>query len=101
VIERVKDRNALVIYTSDHAESLGEGGRFLHGHEDAPEDYAVPMMWWASDSFIARHEAAWKKLESHAKDTASHDVIFHSLLDCAGISSSVIDPSLSLCAPAK
>lgn len=41
-----------LFYISDHGESLGENGIFLHG---AP--YAiVPMMTWFSNSFIEDHE---------------------------------------------
>ncbi|MBV8939780.1 MAG: phosphoethanolamine transferase [Alphaproteobacteria bacterium] len=97
VIQRLVNRNALFMYVSDHAESLGEEGRFLHGHDDAPEDYQVPMFWWASDAFIAHHEKAWKALQAKTRMPVSQDYIFHSLLDCLGVQSALIDARLSLC----
>ncbi len=97
VMHRLEGKNALMMYTSDHGESLGEGGRFLHGYETAPENHIVPMFWWASDDFIKNNPARWQSLTKKNIDPSSHDVIFHSVLDCAGISSPVIDPSLSLC----
>ncbi len=97
VITRLEKKNALFVFTSDHGESLGEGGRFLHGHDNAPENYRVPMFWWASDKFIGQHRAQWDELMHKSNFSASHDVIFHSILDCAGVSSPVIEKSLSLC----
>lgn len=41
-----RDRPTAVIFTSDHGEMLGEGGRFAHGWED--EQVArVPLVIWA------------------------------------------------------
>ena len=92
-----KNKNALFMFVSDHGESLGEGGRFLHGHEDGPENWKVPMFWWASDSFIAANPERWEALTQKQSLHVSQDYIFHSILDCAGVTSFVINPSLSLC----
>ncbi len=97
VITRLEHKNALFLYTSDHGESLGENGKWLHGHE-APEVHNVPMFWWASDSFIKQHKEQWDALTEKSSQPSSHDVIFHSILDCAGVvSPQLIQPSLSLC----
>ena len=48
-----------LFYISDHGESLGESGIFLHGapYAIAPkEQKSVPMMTWFSNSFIEDHE---------------------------------------------
>ncbi len=110
VIERLRDRRALFLYVSDHGESLGEDGRFLHGH--GSEDFAeivrnglytaerhIPMLWWASSSFLADSTAAqrMKYLAAKSEDRVSHDNIFHSIIDCAGIESAAVYPQLSLC----
>ncbi|MFO1241684.1 MAG: sulfatase-like hydrolase/transferase [Rickettsiales bacterium] len=103
-ISLVKHRNALVIYTSDHGESLGENGHFLHGQEAdrwIPEQRNVPLMFWASDIFIKKNPERYKALIANSRKPASHDNLFHSTLDCAGIDSSVIDKSLSLCRISK
>lgn len=98
VLSRLEKYNAIAVYTGDHGESLGEGGRFLHGYEDAPENRKVAMMWWASDSFIAAHSQGWQALIQKSSSASSHDVIFHSILDCAGVvSPALIKPELSLC----
>jgi arylsulfatase A-like enzyme len=37
-------RRYLAVVTADHGESLGEGGRWFHGHSLSPELLAVPLM---------------------------------------------------------
>ena len=97
VMKRLENKNALFVYTSDHGESLGEHGRYLHGHDEAIENHTVPMFWWASDEFVAANANHWQQLVKKSAAPSSHDVIFHSVLDCAGVTSTLIDPALSLC----
>ena len=97
VIKRLENKNALFMFASDHGESLGENGKFLHGNEDAADNHIVPMFWWASDEFIAANQNRWQALVKKNAAPSSHDVIFHSVLDCVGVSSKLIDPALSLC----
>jgi len=98
VIDAMRDKNALVIYVSDHGEYLGERGMYLHGQETEDAELRhVPMIWWASDKFIKLHHDKIANMRSHLNDHLSHDNVFHSVLDCAGIESPVIDKSLSIC----
>ncbi len=97
IIHRLQQRNALMIYVSDHGESLGEKGRYLHGSHHAPEQRRVPLIFWASDSYIQDKPLQWDSIVRHAPMSVSHDYIFHSLLNCAGITSPRIDPQFSLC----
>jgi lipid A ethanolaminephosphotransferase len=79
---------------SDHGESLGENGFYGHGGEVRPEQVDVPLVIWYSDKFLASH-ANIKKISSN--EIYSHDNIFHTMLDCAGITSDIINTKLSLC----
>lgn len=98
VIERVRHLRALVWYVSDHGESLGEEGRWGHGQaEEIPEQRKVPMLVWASPRYLEAHGKRWENLLARRGIPASHDNLFHSLIDCAGISSQVLDRNLSLC----
>lgn len=96
VIERLHNKNAFVIYVSDHGESLGEGGFYGHGGEVRSEQMNIPFAIWFSDKFLET-----KKLNNEATKNLSHDNIFHSLLGCSDISSTVLNPALSVCASAK
>jgi lipid A ethanolaminephosphotransferase len=100
VIEAVRDLRAIVFYVSDHGESLGEGGRYGHGHEENyPEQRSVPMFVWVSDRYASEHGSMLQCLEENQAKPLSHDHLFHSVMDCSGIESPVVDKGLSICRP--
>ncbi|MGN0909450.1 MAG: phosphoethanolamine transferase [Succinivibrio sp.] len=102
IIDALKERKDLdtaLVYFSDHGESLGDDGFFLHGapYAIAPEvQKKVPMIMWFSDGFEKRTGLDPKCLLKKASEPASHDNIYHTLLDLNGVSSSTYDPSLDL-----
>ena len=70
-------------YVSDHGESLGEGGVYLHGmpYALAPREQThVPMLVWANDAMRERLGLSWECLQRRAVKPASHDDVFHTLL---------------------
>lgn len=72
-----------MLYVSDHGESLGENGLYLHGlpYAIAPrEQTRVPMIFWASDSFARQKNLSLADLTSRREKLYSHDYIFHSIL---------------------
>lgn len=98
VIERVAGRRAMVFYVSDHGESLGEDGRFSHGQgKGYPEQMKVPLFVWASSELAFTDPEKVSALEKNSTLPTSHDVLFHSILDCMDIASPVLDRSLSIC----
>ena len=100
IIKRFKDKNVIIIYVSDHAESLGEEGRFGHGNNVASrEQLEIPFFVWASDKYIQKNKDKFENIKSKLGKELSHDYIFHSLLDCANIESEAIDKKLSICGP--
>ena len=101
VIKKLENKNAFILYASDHGESLGENGIFAHGTHMNAEQLTIPFIFWVSDKFVKDHAGLLEMLQSKQKDEINHDYIFHSALDCAGIDSDVIDKSLSLCEKTK
>ena len=97
LIDLLKDKNAFLIFASDHAESLGENGRLGHGAEFAPEQRDIPFIFWFSDRFKQTHPQLAKALNTHKTQVISHDYIFHSVLDCLGVESELVDAKYSLC----
>lgn len=99
LIKPLKRKNAILIYSSDHGESLGEKqygifARFGHASPImvAPKAQTnVPFIVWASDRFLQLHT-----INKNIKNI-SHDFIFHSILDCSGFSSKLLDKNLSFC----
>jgi len=72
-----------MLYVSDHGESLGENGIYLHGfpYVLAPANQTeVPMLFWASDGYYTRMEIDHRCLEADAGQPRSHDAIFHTAL---------------------
>jgi len=91
--------DAALIYLSDHGESLGENGIYLHGlpYSIAPrEQTEVPMVMWMTPGFAATAGVDPACLETRAQQPASHDNLFHSLLGLMSVTTSVYDKSLDL-----
>lgn len=86
---------AAMIYMSDHGESLGENGLYLHGlpYALAPDDQKhVATVMWFSDSFKIDRNALMKKA-----DTAfSQDYLFHTILGLMKIETEVYDKRLDI-----
>ncbi|WP_339388608.1 phosphoethanolamine--lipid A transferase [Vibrio caribbeanicus] len=93
--------NTALLYISDHGESLGESGLYLHGmpYGLAP-DYQkrVPLLFWMSPGFEQEKSLDLSCLRSIAKkrETHSHDNIFHSLLGIMDIETQAYDPNLDV-----
>lgn len=90
VIDRLKDKNACLVYTSDHGESLGEGSLVQrYGHSTpyaiAPKEQKdVPLILWFSDKYLQTHQDI-NLSKIRAQEHTSHDNIFETTLNCGGI----------------
>ncbi|MCI1048432.1 MULTISPECIES: phosphoethanolamine--lipid A transferase [unclassified Stenotrophomonas] len=93
-------RDVALFYVSDHGESLGERGMYLHGtpYFIAPrEQTQVPMVMWFSTEFSRNAGLDMACLRGNALRRAySHDNVFHSLLGLFGVSSSVYQRDLDV-----
>lgn len=93
--------NALV-YLSDHGESLGEHGLYLHGlpYALAPEtQLRVPLLMWLSPGMANDRGIDMTCMQRQTTKPASHDNLFHSVLGLMQVKTTVYDPSLDLFAP--
>jgi lipid A ethanolaminephosphotransferase len=99
------DFDTAMLYVSDHGESLGENGLYLHGfpYAMAPrEQIEVPMLFWASPGFYAeRAKVDPQCLRQSALHDTSHDAIFHTLLPFFGLESPRYDERLDLMAACR
>ncbi|MGD9871746.1 MAG: phosphoethanolamine transferase [Thauera sp.] len=90
-----------LLYVSDHGESLGENGLYLHGlpYSIAPaEQTRVPMVMWISSGFAARNRLDPACLRTQADKPAAHDNLFHTVLGLLDVRTSVRDDTLDLTA---
>jgi lipid A ethanolaminephosphotransferase len=82
-----------MIYASDHGESLGENGVYLHGlpYFLAPSAQThVPMLMWLSDTYLNNQSLTFDKLRQQQTSTKiSHDNLSHSLLGAFNVKSDV------------
>lgn len=83
-------------YVSDHGESLGENGMYMHGglpYFLAPQTQTqVPSILWLGKGF----EWAYQKAKDKENDPLSQDYVFHTLLRLWGIETKDYDPKLDL-----
>ena len=93
-IALLKTRKALLVYSSDHGESITEKAHF-HGTPRRiapPEQRAVPLIFWASDAFLADPvlRAGYDRLAQRQRQGVpgvGHHNLFASLLGCLGVAS--------------
>ncbi len=96
--------DSALIYVSDHGESLGEKGLFLHGmpYAIAPwEQTRVPMLMWLSPDYARRFGVDADCLRARAAEPASHDNLFHSVLGLLAVRTTARDEALDLSAPCR
>ena len=81
---RADEFDSFLFYASDHGESLGENGMYLHGvpYAIAPAaQIEVPFIAWLSEGFRARQRVKPLMLRQFANSKVlSHDNISHTLL---------------------
>lgn len=88
-----------VYYVSDHGESLGEGGLYLHGtpYFMAPEYQThVPMVIWMSQRFRDSLGIDYGCLRAHIADPVSHDNMFSTVLGMVDVKTTATDDRLDL-----
>lgn len=97
--------DSALIYASDHGESLGEHGLFLHGlpYAIAPaEQLQVPMLAWTSAGLerAAGLDAGCLRpaLQRQATGPVAHDHLFHTLLGLLDVHTRLHDPAWDLSA---
>lgn len=99
-----QDYDTAMIYVSDHGESLGEKGLFLHGmpYAIAPrEQTRVPMVMWFSPGFQRSAKLDGACLGRESAQPASHDNLFSSVLGLMQVRTNTYQASLDLFAPCR
>ncbi len=91
-----------MIYMSDHGESLGENGLYLHGapYIIAPSQQThVPFVLWQGSEMKASVDASCLSKRAHGE--ASHDNLFHTALGIMAVKTSVYKPDLDVLAACR
>lgn len=105
LLQREAERfDVAMLYVSDHGESLGENGIYLHGLPRllAPEAQTrVPMLAWLSDGFAAGRKLDPACLVQRRHESLSHDHLFHSVLGLFDVRTVIYSRELDLFAPCR
>lgn len=95
LIGLLENEKAWLLYVSDHGESLGEDGRFLHG-SSAEEVHHTGCFVWYSDKYKQAYPEKVEALKNNASKPHTTECIFHSVLDGSSLSTPVMDSDKSL-----
>ncbi len=92
-----KNYDPALLYLSDHGESLGEYGLFLHGvpYSFAPEvQKHVPMVSWLGEGMNARARLSPPCMEAGLDTPLTHDNLFHTVLGLMDVVTPTYKPAL-------
>ena len=86
LVSKLKDKKAVVVYSSDHGQSFGEQGCYMHGGALSVEKQRhVFSFVWYSDLYAAAHPDKVAAMRANARKLLSHDDLYLSILSLAGI----------------
>lgn len=105
-LEKLTDKyNVALMYISDHGESLGENGVYLHGmpYSLAPKEQThVPMIMWMSDGFAEQKGINQTCLRKAGKEQSfSQDNLFDSLLGLMDVQTKEYRENQDIFAPCR
>jgi len=95
VIEELRDKNAIIIYLSDHGEALGEDGAWLHAADEEFVHYPACFVWM-SPKYKEAHPDKYATLQSNREKRYQTDFLFHSIIGASGIESELLIPQLDI-----
>jgi len=105
LLQSASDRfDSILIYVSDHGESLGEKSLYLHGapYMFAPDEQKkVPFMVWMSDGYKKRSHLNPSCLQSRLSDAYSHDNLYHTVLGAMNVHNDVYRKALDMLADCR
>ncbi len=97
VLKEFPQAATMLMYISDHGESLGEYGLYLHGtpYSIAPDvQKDVPFLVWMSEAFKKKKTIAMSQRAPEANHSQAN--VFHSVMGAFDMRSEVYQPQLDL-----
>lgn len=105
VVDRWADRDAVIIYFSDHGEEIYDcRDYFGHGNAISASDISyqirIPFMIYGSAKFRANHPQIWQAITEASTRPITTDDFSHFILDLAQVNTPHFDPTRSFINPA-
>ena len=101
IIRRFEDKNAIVIYISDHGEEVHDTINFM-GHNDGMSSshiIEIPMLIWLSQKFSESYPELEQRIAASIHRPYMTDDMIHTVLDIMSIETDEYDPSRSIINP--
>ena len=107
ITQRFIDKDAVVIYMSDHGEEIFDGPPFMYGrmhganidYRLARNEMEIPFWIWGSPLYIETHPDSWQAIQNAKDRPMMTDVLPHLLLYLAGISTPAYRPEYNVLVP--
>ncbi len=95
LISRFEDKTAVILYLSDHGESLGEDGDWLHAGEGEAMHRPAAFVWY-SDRYAQLYPEKVDALKQNSRKRYLTDYLFYSVLSAAGIEAEGINSNVDI-----
>lgn len=95
IINKIRDKNAVLIYLSDHSESFGENGIWLHANDNDAEKNPACLVWM-SEKYKENNIEKYNNLIKNKDKKYRSDFLFHSIIDIANIKCDVLNQEMSI-----
>lgn len=89
IIDGVRNRNAVMLYVSDHGQLLFEGGKLMHGDPHNVLLRQPAAFVWFSDEYRRRHPELVAEMEAVRDKPLVHGQVYATVLKLCGVESSV------------
>lgn len=96
---QAEDRQACMLYVSDHGEDIYDDDRNLYLHASPWPSYYqlhVPFLLWTNEMYRTMHSDRVKRIESRTAEPIQTDCVFPTVLGLGGISTPYGQDSLAL-----
>ena len=100
VLRKLEGVASAMFYVSDHGESLGEYGLYLHGTPSvlAPDfQTKIPFIVWMSQTFVAQRGLSGRLINSGSAYSQNH--VFHSVMGGLGLKGGAYQVDLDIFTP--
>ncbi len=97
IINRFKDKDAILLYVSDHGEEMWQAGFVGHGPTNVSKYMVeIPFLIWVSDTYKEKRSNNIERIKGSLNKPFMTDNLVHVLLDLAGIETKQYDATKSV-----